>query len=154
MFCLQTGDNEACVWDPRLNLFILIRDRKCYNLSPRTFAHYDYRDNMRLQLVSNLIELREPESGEDRDLFTAFIYKVIGCFSDPATAHRAIRTVLIEKEAEKRAVEQVIDDVFMRKIMVYSHYLFLTRVVCISASEGAYGTVGVGDLTGWQTGSK
>ena len=80
---------------------------------------------MRLQLVSHLIKLREPESGEDRDLFTAFIYKLIGCFSDPATARRAIRTVLIEKEDEdKRAVEQVIDDVFMRKIMVYSHHGF------------------------------
>src|ERR1700685_2968205 len=99
MFCLQTGENEACVWDPHLNLFILIRDRKCYNLSPRTFANYDYRDNMRLQLVSNLIKLRDTEGGENRDLFTAFIYKVIGCFLDPGTAHRAIRTVLIEKKA-------------------------------------------------------
>jgi hypothetical protein len=77
-------------------------------------------------------------------------------FSDPATtARRAIRTVLIEKEAEdKRAVEQVIDDVFMRKIMVYSYYLLLTRVVCISGSEGA--RMGLWGLVtpGWRATSK
>ena len=116
MFSLQTGDNETCVWDPDLNLFILIRDQKCYNLSPRASAHSDHRANKRLQLVSHLIELstklREAESQESRDL----------SFSDPDTTRRAIRTVLIEKEAEdRRAVEKVIDDVFMRKIMVYFH---------------------------------
>jgi len=60
-----------------------------------------------LDFVSHLIKLKEPESGESRD----------HCFSDPATSRRPVRTV--EKDAEeKRAVEKVIDDVFMRKIMV------------------------------------